>query len=173
MLLLIRRFTRRAGWAWPLLVNVLILAIEYSLYAWGHSVVILFAAQLLRGFSFALYIASRYQYIHRLAPEGMEASTQALINSISAVVNVIAAAAGGFLLESLGTRSFFALLVGLQLISGVFLWVSILPVQNGSIRCPETGNACCLSRNQRGGNKQRQGHAGFPENGFHSIIGSR
>ena len=120
MLLLIRRFTRRAGWAWPLLLNVLILAFEYSLYAWGHSVVILFAAQLLRGFSFALYIASRYQYVHRLAPEGMEASTQALINSISAVVNVIAAAAGGFLLESLGTRSFFALLVGLQLISGVF-----------------------------------------------------
>ena len=120
MLLLIRRFTARAGWAWPLLLNVLILVCEYSLYAWGHSVAVLFAAQLLRGFSFALYIASRYQYVHRLAPEGMEASTQALINSVSAVVNVIAAAAGGFLLESLGTRSFFALLSGLQLISGAF-----------------------------------------------------
>ena len=58
MLLLIKRFTPRTGWAWPMLVNVLILTLEYSLYALGHSVFVLFAAQLLRGFSYALYVAS-------------------------------------------------------------------------------------------------------------------
>lgn len=120
MLLFIKRISHKTGWAWLLLGSVVILTLEYSLYALGHSVYILFAAQLLRGFSYALYVASRYQYLHRLAPEGMEASTQALVNSISAVVNFIAAAAGGFLLEALGTRSFFALLCGLQMISGVF-----------------------------------------------------
>ena len=120
MLLLIKRFSHRTGWAWLLLASVLILTVEYSLYALGHSVYVLFAAQLLRGFSYALYVASRYQYLHRLAPEGMEASTQALVNSISAIVNFIAAAAGGFLLEACGTRSFFALLCGMQLLSGLF-----------------------------------------------------
>ena len=120
MLLLIKRISHRTGWAWLLLMSVLILTVEYSLYAIGHSMYVLFAAQLLRGFSYALYVASRYQYLHRLAPEGMEASTQALVNSISAIVNVVAAAVGGFLLEACGTRAFFALLCGLQLISGVF-----------------------------------------------------
>jgi PPP family 3-phenylpropionic acid transporter len=120
MLLLIKRISHRTGWAWLLLISALILTAEYSLYAVGHSVFILFAAQLLRGFSYALYVASRYQYLHRLAPEGLEASTQALVNSVSAVVNFIAAAAGGFLLEACGTRSFFALLCGMQLISCVF-----------------------------------------------------
>ena len=120
MLLLIKKISHRTGWAWLLLISALILTVEYSLYALGHSVFILFAAQLLRGFSYALYVASRYQYLHRLAPEGLEASTQALVNSISAVVNFVAAAAGGFLLEACGTRSFFALLCGMQLISGVF-----------------------------------------------------
>ena len=120
MLLLIKRISHRTGWAWLLLMSVLILTVEYSLYAIGHSMYVLFAAQLLRGFSYALYVASRYQYLHRLAPEGMEASTQALVNSISAIVNFVAAAVGGFLLEACGTRAFFALLCGLQLISGVF-----------------------------------------------------
>ncbi len=120
MLLLTRRLTGRIGWAWPLVISVMILASEYSLYAWGHSLPVLFAAQLLRGFSFALYIASRSQYVYRLAPKGMEGSTMALVNTVSSVMNFVAAAAGGFLLESLGTRSFFAALCGLQLFSGAF-----------------------------------------------------
>lgn len=120
MLLLIKRLTRRIGWGWPLLMSVIILTLEYGVYAWGHSLAVLFAAQLLRGFSYALYVASRYQYLQRLAPEGMEASTQALANALSAVMNFIAAAAGGFLLEALGTRSFFAVLCGLQTVSGLF-----------------------------------------------------
>jgi hypothetical protein len=39
-------------------------------------------------------------------------------------VNFLAAAEGGFLLEALGTRSFFALLCGMQLFSGVFFLAS-------------------------------------------------
>lgn len=121
MLLLIRRLTQRIGWAWPLLLSVALLCVEYSLYAFGRAVPTLFAAQLLRGFSFALYVSSRYQYLHRLSPEGLEASTQALVSAVSAVAGLLAAAAGGFLLEALGTRPFFALLSLLQLVPGVFL----------------------------------------------------
>ena len=144
MLLLTRRIAQRAGWAWPLLMNVVILALEYSLYAWGHSVAVLYIAQLFRGFSFALYVTSRYQYLHLLAPEGMEASTQALVNSVTAFVTFLAAAAGGFLLEALGTRSFFAMLCGLQLISGLF-FVGLHVVGTKVLHRPLRSTACMLT----------------------------
>ena len=120
MLLLIKRFSSQSGLARPLLLSVLLLVLEHGMYAFGHSLAILFAAQLLRGFSYALYVACRHQYVYKLAPEGMEGSTQALVNAVSAMVNFLAAAAGGFLLEALGTRSFFTLLCVMQLFSGVF-----------------------------------------------------
>ncbi len=146
MLLLIKRFTPRTGWAWPMLANVLILTLEYSLYALGHSVFVLFAAQLLRGFSYALYVASRYQYLHRLAPKGMEGSTIALVNTSTAVMNLIAATAGGFLLEALGTRSFFALLCGLQLLSGIF-FVGLHVVGVKYLHHPPQNRECMLTLN--------------------------
>ncbi len=120
MLLMVKRLFRRLGYGWPLVMSVVILSAEYSLYAWGHSAVILFAAQLLRGVSFALYVSSRYQYLSRIAPRGLEGSTQALVNAVSALTNLAAAAAGGFLLEALGTRAFFAVLCGLRCLSGLF-----------------------------------------------------
>ena len=149
MLLLTRRIAQRAGWAWPLLMNVVILALEYSLYAWGHSVAVLYIAQLFRGFSFALYVTSRYQYLHLLAPEGMEASTQALVNSVTAFVTFLAAAAGGFLLEALGTRSFFAMLCGLQLISGLF-FVGLHVVGTKVLHHPLRSTACMLTLQGQG-----------------------
>ena len=126
VLLLTKKLSGRVGWAWPLILSTAILTLEYSLYAWGNSVYILFAAQLLRGFSYALFVAGRNQYIYRLAPRGMEGSTMALVNMVVSVTNLIAAAAGGFLVERLGTRSFFALLSALQLFSGVFFVMSHL-----------------------------------------------
>lgn len=120
MLLLTHRLTARAGWAWPLIISVLILMVEYGFYAWGHSLALLFTAQLLRGSAYALYVACRYQYVHRLAPKGLEGSTMAVVNAVSAVTNFLAAAAGGFLLEKLGTRPFYAMLCGLQFFSGLF-----------------------------------------------------
>ena len=120
MLLMVRRLSGRFGFGWPLLLSVGLLSAEYGVYALGHSAAVLFAAQLLRGFSYALYVAGRYQYVSRLAQEGMEGSTQALVNTVSAVASLASAAAGGFLLEALGTRPFFAVLCGIQLISGLF-----------------------------------------------------
>ena len=138
MLLLIRRFTEKIGWAWPLVLSVALLCVEYALYAFGNAVPTLFAAQLLRGFSFALYVASRYQYLHRLSPEGLEASTQALVSAVSAVAGLVAAAAGGFLLEALGTRPFFALLVLLQAVPGVFLvLMHLLGAKRHPLRDPD------------------------------------
>ncbi len=144
MLLLTRRLTHRTGWAWPLLINVLILTLEYSLYAWGHSLFLLYAAQLLRGFFYALYVASRYQYLHRLAPEGMEGSTQALVNAVTAIVTMLTAAAGGFLLEALGTRAFFTLLCVLQLVSGLF-FVGLHAFGTNVLHRPPKDRACMLT----------------------------
>ncbi len=117
MLLLVKRFSGRRGWGWPLIASAVFLSAEYAVYALGHSLPLLILAQLLRGFSYALYVSGRVRYLSRLAPKGMEASTMALVNTITAVTNLLAAAGGGFLLEALGTRPFFGLLCAVQMVS--------------------------------------------------------
>ena len=143
MLLLTKKLTRRVGWGWPMVMSALILALEYSLYAWGRSLPVLFAAQLLRGFSFALYVSCRYQYVYRLAPKGIEGSTQALVDAVSATVNLAAAAAGGFLLERMGTHGFFVLLAGLQAFSGLF-FVALHALGCRVLKAPLPDEACGL-----------------------------
>ena len=143
MLLLTKKLTRRVGWGWPMVMSALILALEYSLYAWGRSLPVLFAAPLLRGFSFALYVSCRYQYVYRLAPKGMEGSTQALVDAVSATVNLAAAAAGGFLLERMGTHGFYVLLAGLQAFAGLF-FVALHALGRRVRKAPLSDEACGL-----------------------------
>ena len=120
MLLLARRFSGRAGLGWPLIASAAFLTAEYAVYALGRSLPLLIFAQLLRGCSYALYVSGRVRYLSRLAPKGMEASTMALVNTVTAVTNLLAAAGGGFLLEALGTRRFFGLLCAIQMASVLF-----------------------------------------------------
>ncbi len=122
------------------------------MYALGTTPAVLFAAQLLRGFSYALYVSGRYRYIARLAPRGLEGGTQALVNTVSAVTNLLAAAAGGFLLEALGTRPFFGLLCALQMLSVLFF----IGFQAFGIRClhRKAPDPECLLPGLRGGEKQ-------------------
>ena len=62
----------------------------------------------------------------------------------TAVMNLIAATAGGFLLEALGTRSFFALLCGLQLLSGLF-FVGLHVVGIKYLHRPPKNKECMLT----------------------------
>ena len=121
MLLCCRRAVKRWGLALPILAGALMLAGEYALYAAGRGVAALYAAQVLKGFGFALYVACRHQFISRLAPEGLEASTLAVINAAYAGTNIAAAVVGGFLLQRVGARGFFALLSAVQAGAGLFL----------------------------------------------------
>ena len=145
MLLLSKRLTHRVGWAWPMVMSVATLVLEYSFYAWGRSVAMLFAAQLLRGFSFALYVSCRFQYVYRLAPKGLEGSTQALVDAVSAVANFAAAAAGGFLLERMGTRCFYGFLCGFQALSGVF-FIAIHAFGQRVLKKPLPDGQCALGK---------------------------
>ena len=120
MLLMSRRIIHRVGLAVPLMMSTILLAMEYGMYAFGHSVLPLYVGQILRGFAYALYVACRHQYVSRLAPEGMSGSTLALVNAAYAGVNIAAAVFGGFILQGMGARSFFALLAGIQIFAGVF-----------------------------------------------------
>ncbi|MBP3411446.1 MAG: hypothetical protein J6M10_10715, partial [Clostridia bacterium] len=100
----------------------------------------LLVSQVFKGFGYALYVACRHQYVERLAPEGLKCSTLAMVNAAYAGVNIIAAMFGGFILEGIGTRSFFAMITLIQVSAAVFLVLSqvfgvkvlgkVLPMEN-------------------------------------------
>lgn len=129
MLLCCKKLTKKLGLAFMLLVSVIMFAVEYAMYAFGTSMAALLVSQVFKGFGYALYVACRHQYIARLAPEGLNGSTQAIVNAAYAGVNIIAAVFGGFILESMGTRNFFALVTMIQVLAGVFLvgsqWIGL------------------------------------------------
>ena len=121
MLLLCGKLTKKLGLAIPLLSSAVLLAVEFALYAFGRGLPALLLSQLFKGFGYALYVACRHQYVERLAPEGLKGSTLAMVNAAYAGVNIIAAMFGGFILEGMGTRSFFALITSIMAGAAVFL----------------------------------------------------
>jgi len=123
-MLLCGRMIKRVGLALPLLAGTLLLSAEFALYAFGTSLPALLLSQVFKGFGYALYVACRHQYVEKLAPEGLKGSTLALVNAAYAGVNIVAAMFGGFLLEDMGTRGFFAMISGIQFAAAVFLVLS-------------------------------------------------
>lgn len=124
MLLLCGRLIKRVGLAVPLLAGALMLSAEFALYAFGMSLPTLLLSQVFKGFGYALYVACRHQYVEKLAPEGLKGSTLALVNAAYAGVNIVAAMFGGFLLEGMGTRNFFALNTAIMFGAAVFFVLS-------------------------------------------------
>lgn len=120
MLLLCSKLTRKLGLAVPLLLSSVLLATEFALYAFGSGLPALLVSQVFKGFGYALYVACRHQYVERLAPEGLKGSTLAMVNAAYAGVNIVAAMFGGFILEGMGTRSFFTLIAGIMFGAAVF-----------------------------------------------------
>ena len=121
MLLLCRRLIRRRGLAAMLVASSMLFVAQYALYAFGHGLPVLVVCQAFKGFAYAIYVTCRHQYIYEIAPRGLEGSTQAVVNAAYAGVNILSAALGGYLLQAIGVRSFFALNAGIQLLAGLFL----------------------------------------------------
>ena len=121
MLLLCRRLIRRSGLATMLVASSMLFVAQYALYAFGRGLPVLVACQAFKGFAYAIYVTCRHQYIYEIAPRGLEGSTQAVVNAAYAGVNILSAALGGYLLQAIGVRSFFALNAGIQLLAGLFL----------------------------------------------------
>ena len=121
MLLLCKRLIRRRGLAAMLVTSSMLFVAQYALYAFGRGLPVLVACQAFKGFAYAIYVTCRHQYIYEIAPKGLEGSTQAVVNAAYAGVNILSAALGGYLLQAIGVRSFFALNAGVQLLAGLFL----------------------------------------------------
>lgn len=109
-----RRIINRFGLIKPIIVGVCLSVIEVLLYAFGTGLPFLVAGQIIKGLSFGLLMACQMQYVYRLAPKGLEVTTQAALGSISSIVGIFAAMGGGYLLESLGVRPFYMLLGGMH-----------------------------------------------------------
>lgn len=124
MLLACGRLTGRFGLAVPLLFATILQAAEFALYAFGSGISALLISQVFKGGGYALYVACRHQYVECLAPEGLKGSVLAMVNAAYAGVNIIAAMFGGFILEAIGTRSFFAMIAVVQLSAALFFALS-------------------------------------------------
>lgn len=121
MLLLCKRLIRRRGLAAMLAASSMLFVAQYALYAFGHALFTLVLCQAFKGFAYAIYVTCRHQYVYEIAPKGLEGSTQAVVNAAYAGVNILSAALGGYLLQGIGVRSFFAINAGIQLLAGLFL----------------------------------------------------
>ena len=121
MLLLCKRLIRRCGLAAMLVASSMLFVAQYALYAFGRGLPVLVVCQAFKGFAYAIYVTCRHQYIYEIAPKGLEGSTQAVVNAAYAGVNILSAALGGYLLQAIGVRSFFALNASIQLLAGLFL----------------------------------------------------
>lgn len=121
-LLFSRRIIDRFGMVKPLVMCLLASAAECMLYTFGTSLVAIIIGQIIRGLQNGMMMACQIQYIHKLAPEGLATTTQALVSSIGTIASIVISLFGGFILEAMGVRPFYFLLVILQLFSaGVFV----------------------------------------------------
>lgn len=120
-LLFSRKIIDRFGVVKPLLCCLAGMVVETALYAFGTSIVHIVIGQTIKGLGFGLMMACQMQLVYRLAHKGLETTTQALIGSIGSIVVIVVSAVGGYMLEAMGIRPFYGLIVGLEAFAAVLL----------------------------------------------------
>lgn len=120
-LMISQKVIDRAGLILPIVVCVFAQAAETLLYVIGASVPFIILGQVLKGLSAGLLMSARIQYLWKIAPSGLEATTQTLIGSLSALVNIPILAVSGFLLDAAGVRLFYLILCAAELMSLIML----------------------------------------------------
>lgn len=115
--LLIDRF----GLVKPMVFCILSRILESALYALGHTIVFIVIAQIIKGLAAGLLMACQIQYIYKISPKGLEATTQTVVASVCSVVSIAAMSFSGFLLDTIGARSFYLLAAGIDGFAVAFL----------------------------------------------------
>ena len=116
-----RRVIDRFGLVKPMAFCLLAQVLESLLYSLGHSVGFIVAGQIIKGLAAGLFMACQIQYIFQIAPKGLEGTTQTVVASVNSVVSIIAMSLSGFLLETVGARSFYLLIGSIELLAIAFL----------------------------------------------------
>ena len=110
-LLLSKRVLEKTGLLGCMIICLLLKIVESLLYVCGNSLLFIIAGQVTKGLCAGLLLSSRIQYLYRIAPKGLAATTNTLISSVSSVCSIIVMSFSGFLMESIGVR-FFYMLIG-------------------------------------------------------------
>ncbi len=116
-LMVSQKIINKFGLVKPLIVCLLATAVEIALYAFGTTLTHLVIGQVVKGLAAGLTMACQIQYVNRQAPEGLGVTTQALISSISSIAGIVISLAGGFVMEAMGVRPFYTMLIFLHLFS--------------------------------------------------------
>lgn len=116
-LMISQKIINKFGLVKPLIACLIATAVELALYALGTSLTHLVIGQIIKGLAAGLMMACQIQYINRQAPEGLGVTTQALISSISSITGIVISLVGGFVMEAMGVRPFYTMLIFLQVFS--------------------------------------------------------
>ena len=116
-LLMSRRVVQRFGPVKPMIICFLMIVIEEALYASAHSLAPIIIAQFFKGASAGMIYACQIQYIYSISPDGLHTTAHTLVSSVNSIVSIAASAAGGFLLDAMGTRTFFVVIAIMEAVA--------------------------------------------------------
>lgn len=122
-----RQIIARHGLIVPFFAVAALYICEQTIYAFSTQLWQLYLAQSLHGMAAGLMMSCRMQYIHQLAPEGLEATAQTLAISLNTLASILFSIAGGFILEALGTQTFY-LVIDVMLIFSALIFAVSFPI---------------------------------------------
>ena len=108
--LLIRRFNLRN----MLFVGAVMFTLEQSLYVVSQSLVQVTLISLIHGLAYGIYLACTVNYVHRLAPPQLTATAQTINGALGCLSGIIGNLIGGFLVDSIGVRGYYAIAAGIE-----------------------------------------------------------
>lgn len=123
-LLLSKRVLKKTGLLGCMMICLVLKLFESLLYVCGNSLLFIIIGQVTKGLCAGLLLSSRIQYLYHIAPKGLAATTNTLISSVSSVFSIVIMSFSGFLMESIGVRSFYMLIGAAEAISFVLLLVT-------------------------------------------------
>lgn len=124
LLLMSQRLIRRFGMI-PLIITSSILYMVGELgYAAVESLWQIMAVQCMAGVAYGLFVSCQVQYVASIAPEGLEATAQTLAAALPAMTGIFGNALAGWIMDTVGLRSYYFLSAVILLLSSLLLILS-------------------------------------------------
>ena len=124
LLLMSQKLIRRFGMI-PLIITSSILYMVGELgYAAVESLWQIMAVQCMAGVAYGLFVSCQVQYVASIAPEGLEATAQTLAAALPAMTGIFGNALAGWIMDTVGLRSYYFLSAVILLLSSLLLILS-------------------------------------------------
>ncbi len=107
MLLLIKPMRKKFPLPYTMLLAMVFYICESLLYSVAQSLTAIILIQTLHGFAGGLVIGTATNYVHAMAPEGLEGTAQSINGMANSLAAILGNAMGGYLIEILSIRVYY------------------------------------------------------------------